>query len=137
MFPTMKQLIQWVGKTHLDHIESSTWRDRVKQTTEAFQVQFPTAERAEIKGSRPHISHDDPTDPAEVISIRMFDLYWRRLASIHVHEDGSYKVAHRKREWVPEPKKEEVNVAEPQENVAEPQVTEPQENVAKPQENTA
>ena len=49
------------------------------------------------RGSKPHRSHDDPSDPLEVISIRLKDAQDRRIDSIHMHEDGTSKkkTAHR------------------------------------------
>lgn len=45
--------------------------------------------KAEIKGVRPHQSHDDPSDDKLVISVRFKDEEDRRLGTGHVHEDGS------------------------------------------------
>lgn len=48
--------------------------------------------KAEIKGSNPHKSRDDPSDPENVISIRFKDENGSRLGTAHVHEDGSGQV---------------------------------------------
>lgn len=43
------------------------------------------------RGSNPHKSHDDPSDPYEVISVRLYNEHDSRIETIHVHEDGSVK----------------------------------------------
>ena len=48
--------------------------------------------KAEIKGTRLHQSHDDPSDPKPVISIRFKDENDRRIGTGHVHEDGTGQV---------------------------------------------
>lgn len=55
-------------------------------------LQDPRIKKAEIKGSNPHNSHDDPSDPEEVISVRFKDEDDSRLGTAHVHEDGSGEV---------------------------------------------
>jgi hypothetical protein len=59
-------------------------------------LQDPRVKKAEIKGSVPHKSHDDPSDPEEVISIRFKDENGSRLGTAHVHEDGSGNVKWKK-----------------------------------------
>ena len=48
--------------------------------------------KAEIKGTRLHQSHDDPSDDKLVISVRFKDEEDRRLGTGHVHEDGTGSV---------------------------------------------
>jgi len=42
------------------------------------------------RGSKPHRSHKDPSDPKDVISVRVRDANGDRLFTTHVHEDGTY-----------------------------------------------
>jgi hypothetical protein len=52
--------------------------------------------KAEIRGSQPHKSHDDPDDPEDVISVRLKDENDVRLGTAHVHEDGTSKIRWKK-----------------------------------------
>ena len=47
---------------------------------------------AEIKGTHLHKSHDDPSESKAVISVRFKDEEDRRLATGHVHADGTGSV---------------------------------------------
>ena len=44
------------------------------------------------RGGRPHRSFDDPGDPLEVITARLFDKNGSRIDSMHIHKDGSTKL---------------------------------------------
>lgn len=41
------------------------------------------------RGSKPHLSHDDPNDTEEVISVRLKDGDNKTMQRAHVHLDGS------------------------------------------------
>lgn len=43
------------------------------------------------RGSQPHLSHDDPTDKKEVISVRLKNGEVKTIQRIHVHQDGSVR----------------------------------------------
>ncbi|KAF1979465.1 hypothetical protein BU23DRAFT_522715, partial [Bimuria novae-zelandiae CBS 107.79] len=52
----------------------------------------PTVQKAEIKGTRLHQSHDNPSDTKPVISIRFKDENDRRIGTGHVYEEGTGQV---------------------------------------------
>lgn len=43
------------------------------------------------RGSKPHASHDDPTDPKDVVSVRIKDDGLKTFRRLHIHQDGSVK----------------------------------------------
>ncbi|EME41721.1 hypothetical protein DOTSEDRAFT_37062 [Dothistroma septosporum NZE10] len=102
MNPTQQRLIQNVGKTLPSQITRPGWQSKVTGYCEQFEKarswrdvnvqQNPEAKAAEIRGSEPHYSRDDPPDNKEVISIRFTDANGKRIASAHVHEDGDGKI---------------------------------------------
>lgn len=51
----------------------------------------------EQAGCEPHRSHDDLSGEKDVISVRIFDEKDKRVASIHIHQDGSSKKVTRRR----------------------------------------
>ncbi|KAG5302385.1 hypothetical protein I7I50_03319 [Histoplasma capsulatum G186AR] len=89
---TVKRLIQYTGKTKLEHITDPAWYNSVKTFCEKFENDNSGVMKAEIKGSHPHKSYDDPSDLEDVISIRFKDSEDKRVATAHVHKDGSSKV---------------------------------------------
>lgn len=40
------------------------------------------------RGTSPHKSHDDPTDPDDIISVRLYNAKEQRLATAHAHKNG-------------------------------------------------
>jgi hypothetical protein len=45
----------------------------------------------DFRGSRPHPSHDDPSDKEDVISVRFKDGDNKTMRRLHIHQDGSVK----------------------------------------------
>ena len=65
-------------------------RNKVRCTLSAS---VPTAPNKSInRGSQPHKSYDDPSDKEDVISVRFKDSEDKRVATAHLHKDGSSKV---------------------------------------------
>ncbi|GAB1195920.1 hypothetical protein APSETT444_005185 [Aspergillus pseudonomiae] len=110
MQATGRRFIQYVGGVALSDIKNVKHReavrafgDQVEQDVRShrydllkrlanYPLKDPRVKKAEIRGSEPHKSHDDPTDPQDVISVRMKDENDSRLGTAHVHEDGTSKL---------------------------------------------
>ncbi|KAM3501023.1 hypothetical protein MY11210_009437 [Beauveria gryllotalpidicola] len=92
MIPTTRRLIQYVGTVSLDQFSNPALRQAVKEFCETQEQENPSVKKAEIKGTYLHKSHDDPSDPLPVISVRFKDENDRRVGTGHVHEDGTGSV---------------------------------------------
>ncbi|KAI3016057.1 hypothetical protein CBS147347_10873 [Aspergillus niger] len=92
MQATGKRLIQYVGNVALADIQNATHREAVSAFCARIEQENPKVKKAEIKGSQPHKSHDDPEDKLNVISIRFKDDGDIGLGTAHVHEDGTGNV---------------------------------------------
>lgn len=111
MNPTSRRLIAYVGTNNLRDIADPSLRGMVRTFCEKQEKEVrellacntsvgdicsllrvfknPVVKKAEIKGTKLHKSHDDPSDNQLVISIRFLDANSRRLGTGHVHADGT------------------------------------------------
>ncbi|KXT08416.1 hypothetical protein AC579_3808 [Pseudocercospora musae] len=89
---SQKRLISYVGKTKPSQITKPGWVGKAETFCENFEKENPEVKSAEIKGSQPPKSRDDPSDKEDVISIRFFDANGKRIATGHLHQDGTGKV---------------------------------------------
>ncbi|KAE8349568.1 hypothetical protein BDV28DRAFT_160385 [Aspergillus coremiiformis] len=96
MQATRKRLIQYVGGVALSDIKNIMHRDAARALCEKVEQEDSRVKKAQIKGSQPHKSYDDPDDPKDVISIRFLSENDTRLGTAHVHEDGSFKMTWKK-----------------------------------------
>ncbi|KAK2756124.1 hypothetical protein FQN54_005532 [Arachnomyces sp. PD_36] len=87
---TARRLIQYVGGTKLTDLPIS-WQAPVDQVLSQQEKDDPRIKLAEIRGSQPHASRDDPEDKQDVISVRLLGEARERIATIHIHEDASSK----------------------------------------------
>ncbi|KAF1844420.1 uncharacterized protein K460DRAFT_369279 [Cucurbitaria berberidis CBS 394.84] len=87
---TAAKLIRYVGRVKLEDLPAS-WQSPVNNVLEAKETENPNVAQANIKGSHPHKSHKDPSDPKDVISVQLLDAAGSRIESIHIHEDGTSK----------------------------------------------
>lgn len=53
----------------------------------AFIKRSETVLTAYNRGSNPHKSYDDPSDPLDIISIRLLKESGSKVDSVHVHKD--------------------------------------------------
>ncbi|RAL03697.1 uncharacterized protein BO80DRAFT_442279 [Aspergillus ibericus CBS 121593] len=93
---TTRRLYQLIGKTNITDIPPE-WVSpaydvlEMEENAPMKSNQDPNFKNAEIRGSEPHYSHDDPTDDQEVISVRIKDEKMKTLRRLHIHKDGSVK----------------------------------------------
>ncbi|KAJ5184186.1 hypothetical protein N7492_001802 [Penicillium capsulatum] len=87
---TTARLYQLVGKTKLNDLPFE-WRSPVSGYLDGEEKADPNFKNAEIRGSKPHPSHDDPDDNQDVVSIRLKDGDMKTIRRVHVHLDGSVK----------------------------------------------
>ncbi|PYH38050.1 uncharacterized protein BO87DRAFT_455648 [Aspergillus neoniger CBS 115656] len=87
---TARSLYQLIGKTRLGDLPPE-WQAPVGQVLDAEEKSDPRFKNAEIRGSKPHASHDDPTNPKEVVSVRIKDDGLKTFRRLHIHQDGSVK----------------------------------------------
>ncbi|KAB8256811.1 hypothetical protein BDV32DRAFT_128514 [Aspergillus pseudonomiae] len=87
---TARRFYQIIGKTKLTDLPLE-WQAPVSQFLDAEEKADPEFKNAEIRGSRPHLSHDDPSDKEDVISVRLKDADNKTMRRIHIHQDGSAK----------------------------------------------
>ncbi|KAH3909922.1 hypothetical protein HBH56_154030 [Parastagonospora nodorum] len=80
MQATSRRLIKFVGSVTLEKLDSKT-------------LPNPNITNAEIKGSKWHKSDDDPNDSELVISIRFKDENIKKIATSHVHQDGTGRIS--------------------------------------------
>ncbi|KAH4932338.1 hypothetical protein HBI79_100340 [Parastagonospora nodorum] len=80
MQATSRRLIKFVGSVTLEKLDSKT-------------LPNPNITNAEIKGSKWHKSDDDPNDSELVISIRSKDENIKKIATSHVHQDGTGRIS--------------------------------------------
>ncbi|MCJ1485509.1 hypothetical protein MMC06_005683 [Schaereria dolodes] len=73
MFASARRLIQYVGSVALEDIKNVNHRESVKTFCKTQETADPRIIKAEIKGSNPHKSHSDPTDPENAISVQFLD----------------------------------------------------------------
>ncbi|QDS74127.1 hypothetical protein FKW77_009919 [Venturia effusa] len=92
MIPSSRRFITYVGSCSLKDFANPELRRVVQQFCEKQENENPNVKKAEIKGTTLHQSHDDPTDPKPVISVRFKDESDRRIGTGHVHEDGTGQV---------------------------------------------
>ncbi|KAJ5203001.1 hypothetical protein N7449_005080 [Penicillium cf. viridicatum] len=103
---TQQRLYKIVGSTKLSDL-APEWQTSVSRFLDAEEKADPKFKNAEIRcflttlksigdkligdyrGSQPHLSHDDPSDKEDVISIRLKDGDNKTLQRAHVHVDGS------------------------------------------------
>ncbi|KAL9632644.1 MAG: hypothetical protein Q9164_005190 [Protoblastenia rupestris] len=85
-----KRFISYVGKTKLTDLPKD-WQKTVDEVLVAQEKANPQITKAEIKGAQPHKSHKDPSDPLDVISVRLLKDSGSRVDSIHIHQDGTSK----------------------------------------------
>ncbi|KAK2757982.1 hypothetical protein FQN54_004388 [Arachnomyces sp. PD_36] len=96
MQATGRRLIQYVGSVALSDIKNPKHRDAVNAFCNNLEQEDTRVKKAEIRGSQPHQSHDDPDDAQDVISVRFKDESDSRLGTAHVHEDGTSKMRWKK-----------------------------------------
>ncbi len=74
-------------------IKEPAFQKSTEKFVESIAAKVPIITGITLNGSRPHKSHDDPTDPKPVISFALYKsnkLNSRnRVASGHVHDDGT------------------------------------------------
>ncbi|MCJ1291463.1 hypothetical protein MMC34_003007 [Xylographa carneopallida] len=92
MQATKARLIEWVGKVKPRDITDELFRASAAAFAENEERKYPRIKKAEIKGSRPHLSHDDPSDKEEIITVEMQSENGSRLGTFRVHQDGSGKL---------------------------------------------
>ncbi|MCJ1399439.1 hypothetical protein MMC11_002641 [Xylographa trunciseda] len=92
MQATKARLVEWVGKVKLHDIKDDLFRTSVAAFAENEERKYPRIKKAEIKGSTPHLSHDDPSDKEEVITVEVQSTKGTRLGTCHVHQDGTGKL---------------------------------------------
>ncbi|PYI02370.1 hypothetical protein BO78DRAFT_454160 [Aspergillus sclerotiicarbonarius CBS 121057] len=85
---TTRRLYQLIGKTKLTDLPPE-WVSPVYDVLESEENADPNFKNAEIRGAKPHPSHDDPTDKQDVISVRIKDDELKTLRRLHIHQDGS------------------------------------------------
>lgn len=91
MFKQTKQrLYQFIGKVKLSDLPTA-WQNPVDSVLLNQEQADPDFKFAEIRGSQPHLSHDDPTDKKEVISVRLKNGEVKTIQRIHIHQDGSVR----------------------------------------------
>jgi hypothetical protein len=56
-----------------------------------ISTDFGEVVMVDFRGSRPHPSHDDPSDKEDVISVRLKDGDNKTMRRLHIHQDGSVK----------------------------------------------
>ncbi|KAL4813555.1 hypothetical protein BDW67DRAFT_106427 [Aspergillus spinulosporus] len=87
---TARHLYQIIGKTKLSDLPVE-WQATVSNVLDTEETTDAKFKNAEIRGSKPHPSHDDPEDKQDVISVRIKDSELKTLRRLHIHEDGSVK----------------------------------------------
>ncbi|KAI9845097.1 MAG: hypothetical protein M1837_005101 [Sclerophora amabilis] len=80
---TARRLVQYVGNVQPGHIKDPAWCGSVKAFCETMEKEDPRITKAEIKGSQPHKSNDDPNETEDVISVRFKDNNDQRVATAH------------------------------------------------------
>lgn len=90
MSQIFKRLISYVGKVKLEDLPKE-WQKPVDAVLTTAEKADPRIKKAEIKGANPHKSHTDPSDPLDVISVRLLKETGSRVDSIHIHQDGTSK----------------------------------------------
>ncbi|EAT86670.1 hypothetical protein HBI56_129780 [Parastagonospora nodorum] len=88
MQATSRRLIKFVGSVTLEKLDSKTL-----PVVKGFCEKNPNITNAEIKGSKWHKSDDDPNDSELVISIRFKDENIKKIATSHVHQDGTGRIS--------------------------------------------
>ncbi|KIY53610.1 hypothetical protein FISHEDRAFT_55046 [Fistulina hepatica ATCC 64428] len=86
---TAQRLIQYIGSVTLDSLPSPGWRNTVHGVVKGEETSDPRIKKAKIKGSVPHKSSTDPSDPKLVISVQLLTMNEHRIKTIHIHEDES------------------------------------------------
>ncbi|KAL4891345.1 hypothetical protein BDV59DRAFT_182278 [Aspergillus ambiguus] len=87
---TTRRLYQLIGKTKLTDLPLE-WQAPVSQVLDAEEKTDSNFKNAEIRGARPHPSHDDPSDKEDVVSVRLKDGNNKTMRRLHIHRDGSVK----------------------------------------------
>ncbi|PYI02932.1 hypothetical protein BO78DRAFT_350731 [Aspergillus sclerotiicarbonarius CBS 121057] len=87
---TAQRLYQLIGKTKLEDLPTG-WQAPIDHALREQEQANPDFKCAEIRGSKPHPSHDDPSDPEDVISVRLKNDEMKTIDRIHVHKDGTVR----------------------------------------------
>ncbi|KAI1829066.1 hypothetical protein NUH16_011041 [Penicillium rubens] len=87
---TTQRLYKLIGKTKLEDLPV-TWQGPMDQVLQQQEKANPNFKCAEIRGSNPHPSHDDPSDPDDVLSVRLKNADEKTIDRIHVHQDGTVR----------------------------------------------
>ncbi|KAJ5677297.1 uncharacterized protein N7477_002930 [Penicillium maclennaniae] len=87
---TQQRLYKVIGKVKLADLPIK-WQFPVDTTLLNEEQANPDFTFAEIRGSLPHLSHDDPTDAEEVVSVRLKNGENKTIQWIRIHQDGSVR----------------------------------------------
>ncbi|KAJ5883458.1 uncharacterized protein N7473_010344 [Penicillium subrubescens] len=87
---TTQRLYQFLGKTKLEDLPPS-WQGPMDRVLKSEEQKNPNFKFAEIRGSSPHRSYDDPSDPDDVLSVRLKNEDKKTIDRIHVHQDESVR----------------------------------------------
>jgi len=87
---TAALLIKYGGNTPFTSAPVA-FQPAIEASSKAMEEKYPKVTEAKIQGSKPHKSAKDPTDEKDVITVSYHTVSGTRVASIHVHEDMTYK----------------------------------------------
>ncbi|EEQ28041.1 hypothetical protein McanMca71_008026 [Microsporum canis] len=96
MSKIIRRFISYIGKTKLEDFVDPKVQSQVQNFCEDREKKDSRCIKAEIKGTRFHRSHDDPTDEKEVLTIKFFNEDDKRVGTGHLHEDGTYKFRYKR-----------------------------------------
>ncbi|RAH84390.1 hypothetical protein BO86DRAFT_242394 [Aspergillus japonicus CBS 114.51] len=90
---TPARLFEITGKISVEDVAARSgagWKNGINAAVPHLRAKYPRAATASFNGSQAHKSSKDPTDPKNCVTLAMFSERGTRIASAHIHEDGTF-----------------------------------------------